>query len=86
MEITIKELWKNKKLIKANANIIYLSKKNYEDDKNHYYLDEKLSANFVDESGNKKRSIVDFCVSKWADINGFRYIKPNKKVFINLSR
>jgi|TARA_R100000988_G_C3969668_1_gene150806 hypothetical protein len=83
MEITIKELWKNKKLIRANANIIYLSKKNYEENKNLYYLDERFSANFEDEFGNRKRSIVDFSISKYDDINAERFIKPNRKVFVD---
>tara|TARA_R100001463_G_C3362963_1_gene203284 strand:- start:48 stop:293 length:246 start_codon:yes stop_codon:yes gene_type:complete len=81
MEITIGNLWKNKKLLKEIGGIIYLKEADEHENNNPYVVCD-LSANFVNEYGERKRSIVDFSISKYYDMNNERYIKPNRKVYI----
>ena len=68
MEITIGNLWKNKKLLKENGGIIYLKETDLHENNNPYVVCD-LSANFVNEYGERKRSIVDFSISKYYDMN-----------------
>ena len=81
--IKLKDLWKNKRLMSYNGGIIYLTESNYLENWNPYCLDEKLSANRIDNNGNRTRAIYDFSVSKYYDYNNERYLKPNRTVYVN---
>ena len=81
--IKLKDLWKNKRLMNYNGGIIYLTESNYLENWNPYCLDEKLSANRIDNNGNRTRAIYDFSVSKYYDYNAARYLKPNRIVYVH---
>ena len=81
--IKLKDLWKDKRLLSYNGGIIYLTESNYLENWNPYCLDEKLSANRIDNNGNRTRSIYDFSVSKYYDYNSERFLKPNRIVYVH---